>query len=419
MPRSNWVRKLLFTFSLRSPFNLVNYLCISSYCRHGERNPEPSQSFNEPKIEVLETVLNPLIKNRSTGVSSLVDIEFPWKSPYLKKEYGQQVPEGDKQIYNIGRRFAKRFPEILNGRFSIADFNFTSSCFLRASQSATAFGLGYLEGKGHVTKLGFQPIPLTTYDCNNDKLHLQQRNCKRWRETVGKNPVSFSEHNKFIETDRFQKIVRKVREKLGLKGVKEVEEQLVRSMFTACAWGVQKFGYSEDSGWCSLFNREDQKVFDYSVDAYVYYRLGPGNQINLDVSCAQLQDIFTNIKSMAEKISGGPKKKVIARFGHTGTVLAPVLKLGLFIDRIPIQANNYEQIRNRKFILGKIVPMSGNIVFVLYRCHYGRYEIQFYHNERLVKLPACHSKVRCSLDQFLNYYKPMLDLCDYDQACKM
>ena len=54
-------------------------------------------------------------------------------------------------MYKVGQRFAERFPEILD-KFSIADLNFTSSCFARAQQSASAFGLGYLQGRGHVTK---------------------------------------------------------------------------------------------------------------------------------------------------------------------------------------------------------------------------------------------------------------------------
>ena len=368
-------------------------------------------------LEPLEKVLNPLIRKKSIGISPSVDIKFPWKSPYIRKEDLLQVPEGDKQIYNIGSRFAKRFSEIFNGRFSIADYNFTSSYAARASQTATAFGMGYLKGKGHVTKLAFQPIPLTTYPRNNDKLHGPQPNCKRWRETVSRNPLTFTEYNKFLKTEKFQRIVRKVREKLGLKGVKEVDENLVLSMFGACGWGVQKFGYSQNSRWCSLFNKEDQKVFDFAVDMYLYYLMGPGNEINMKLACPQLQDIFDNILAMSGKTKRDGKRKFIGRFGHGGTILAPAYILGLFIDSVPLRADNYEQMRDRKFKFGNIAPMSGSIAFVLYRCSYGQYKIQFYHNERLVKLPACWSKVSCPLDIFVSYYKPILDKCNYNQAC--
>ena len=213
------------------------------------------------------TIVNRLIKERSTGISPSVDITFPWKNPYLRKEYGLQVPAGDKQIYKIARRFALRFPEILD-KFSLADLNFTPSCARRAQQSATAFGMGYLKGKGHITNKRFQPIPLTTYPCNADRLHLQQRACPKWRFTVASNPVTRLESKRFMKSEKYQKIVLKVRKKLGLKGSKEIDEKIVHLMFSVCAWGVEKFGYSQRSRWCSLFSVEDQKLSDYFMDSY-------------------------------------------------------------------------------------------------------------------------------------------------------
>ena len=368
-------------------------------------------------------VLNPLIRGSSTGISPSIDVEFPWKNPYLQKEYGLQVPEGDKQIYNIARRFAKRFPEILDD-FSIADLNFTASCAPRAQQSATAFGLGYLQGKGHVTKKRFQPIPLTTYNqCNGDRLHRPQGACQKWRKTVAANPQTRSEYQKFMKSERYMKIVKKVQDQLGLRGIKEIDGNLVYLMFAACSWGVEKFGYSQNSRWCSLFSAEDQKVYDYLTDAYYYFLFGPGKQINIDVGCPLLQDILTNLQSMAGRISVPGTRKIIARFGHTTTVMAALNKLGLFIDNVPLLASNYEQMRDRQFKLGKITPMSGSIAFVLYKCSPYRgheiYKIQFYHNERLVKLPACYSKVSCTLDEFLHYYKEILRKCDFDKTCEV
>ena len=366
--------------------------------------------------------INPLIKERSTGVSSSVDVKFPWKNPYLPKEYGLQVPEGDMQMYNIGQRFARRFPEIID-EFSIADSNFTSSCHSRAQQSATAFGLGYLQGKGHVTKKRLQPIPLTSYPCGTDRLHLPQTACQKWRVTVAANPATRSESMKFLKSNRWQEIVMKVREKLGLRGIKEVNETIVYLMFAACAWGVEKFRYPQDSRWCSLFSKEDQKVYDYYSDLFFYYTSGPGKQINIDMGCPLLQDILSNLLLMAGKISGSNRRKIIARFGHGSTLIPALHKLGLFLDNDLLLANNYEQMRDREFKVGKITPMSGNFAFVLYKCSaYGGheiYKIQFYHNERLVKLPACHSKVECTLHEFINYCKRILFKCNYDELCKM
>ena len=101
-----------------------------------------------------------------------------------------------------------------------------------------------------------------------------------------------------MKSEKYQKIVLKVRKKLDLKGSKEIDEKIVHLMFSACAWDVEKFGYSQRSRWCSLFSVEDQKLSDYFMDSYFYYFVGPGNKINLGIACPLLQDILTNLKSM-------------------------------------------------------------------------------------------------------------------------
>ena len=373
----------------------------------GEESPLP-----------LEKILNPLIKN-STGISPSVDVKFPWKSPFRKEEAGLQVPEGDVQMYNIGKRYAKKFPEILAGKISISDFNFTSSCSSRCSQSTTALGVGYLEGKGNLTKLRIQPIPITTPPCSTDRLHRQSVACPKWMKDILFNKATWAESDKFLKSSKFQNIVHKIQQKLGLKNVNMVDENLVLSMFRACAWSVEAFGDSADSGWCSLFDSEDQKAYDLYVDLYSYYLFGPGNELNADTGCPLMKDIIANIQSAAGMTTGIKKSKFIVRVGHSSTVLAPLFKLGLFVDKIQLKANDYKQLKNRKFRFGEIAPMSGNFAFVLYKCNDKKYRIQLYLNERLIELPACQSQLNCTLTQFLGYYQKIISKCDYDKACKV
>ena len=398
----------------------INSHCyIFCNCRHGERYRRESPGFNVPDIAPLEETINRLIKN-TTGISPTVNVKFPYKNPFLIKEEGLLMPEGDKQIYTIGRRMAKRYPELFPGRFSVADLNFTSSCFLRASQTASAFGLGYLQGKGNVTRKRLQPIPLVTFIPCGDRLNHPVAGCPKWVKTVSTNPDTFIESSKFIKSERFKRVVIKVREKLGLRDVDEVDEQLVRLMFEACAWGIQRAGATDDTEWCSVFDTEDQKVYDYFVDLDFYNIHGPGRQISLDVSCGQLQDIVMNLESMAGRISGKPKSRFVGRFGHLNTIGCLVQKLGLFRDRLPVLADNFEQLRDRNFHIGHIGPMSGNVAVVLFSCSHGeQYRVQFFHNERLIKLPFCHSKVDCSLDEFVNHIKMLLKTCNYDEVCRL
>ena len=147
----------MFSRCIKCIYKHVNFLFVPY--RHGERYPSgtgPPDFLARDWPGFLEEAINPLME-KSTGVSPSVDIKFPWKNLYLDKESWLQAPVGDKQLYRLGRSFAKKFPELLKGRFSIADFKFTSTCKRRASQSATAFSLGYLRGKGHLTKYNLQP----------------------------------------------------------------------------------------------------------------------------------------------------------------------------------------------------------------------------------------------------------------------
>ena len=360
---------------------------------------------------------------KSTGVSPSVNVEFPWRSPFRKEDIGQQIPEGDIQMYNLARRFSKRFPELLRGRTSVADFNFTSSFVLRVTQSAIAFGLGYLKGRGHVTEMNLQPIPFTSFQRGKDRLHRWNDDCPKWQKSVVKNSATFAESKKFLKSYTFQKIVHKVREKLGLVNVKEVDEDIVLSMFRACGWSVQAFGDSEDSGWCSLFTPEDQKIYDFYVDLYIYNVFGPGNQLNPDQSCVLVQDIFNSLKRKTEEMKGtqNSASKAIFRFGHGETVISPLNKLGLFLERVPFTADNYKRLRDRVYRTGMIAPMGGNIAFVLYKCVYGEYKIQFYHHERLTKLPGCPSKMHCTLKELLSYYEDNINECanQFEQVCKV
>ena len=354
---------------------------------------------------------------KSTGIHPSVDIQFPWKNPYLRSEALEQVPEGDKQMHNIGLRFAKRFPELLQGRFSIADLKFTSTCKRRCSQSVTAFALGYLTGKGHVTKHKFQPIPLTTFPCDSDLLLRPWDVCPKYVKTVLLNKTTAFEAGKFLKA-KFGKTIEKVREKLGLVGRKEVNARLVMYMMSTCFWAIQTDpNYPEGAGWCSLFNEQDINIFEYYGDLYLYYSQGPANP--LSIGCFLLKDIFTSIQIMAGKMKGGQKHKVVVQVGHANTEVYLLMVLGVFTGDEKLTADNYEVMKNREFKLGIMSPMSGNVVLVLHKCFYGEFMIQLYVNERLMKLPPCKSKIGCSLREFEVYYKPKIERCKYENLCKI
>ena len=386
--------------------------------RHGERYPDFTLDLSG-----LEKTLNQLIKN-TTGISKSVHVKFPWKSPFRTKDLGLLSRFGEKQLYYIGQRYARRFPEIFRGRFGVADFNLTSSCVPRTSQSGISFSLGYLKGKGHVTPYRFQPTPIMTYPCGTDKLLRFGEACARWRDHAAKigRPKIIAEVTKFSKL-KIQAVVKKVQENLGLKNEEKLNEGIVQQMFTACSFEISALGRPRHSGWCSLFDTEDLKIFDYYFDLLTYYSFGPAYKINIDSSCALLKDIYSNMLSVAGNDTSNHRQyKVIARFAH-GETLVPLLgKLGLFVDTKHLEGDNYDEMKNRKFKFGKLAPLSGNVAFVLYKCSAAKghdYKVQMYHNERLIQLPSCSSKVDCTLQKFQSYYEDMVKNCDFDKICEV
>ena len=111
-----------------------------------------------------------------------------------------------------------------------------------------------------------------------------------------KRTLLFAEAAKFLKSKKFDRILIKIQRKLGLVGVKEVDEYILLAIFRACSWNFEVFEDSEDSGWCSLFSSEDQKAYDYYVGLFNYYAYGPANQDTMDASCVLLQDIITNLE---------------------------------------------------------------------------------------------------------------------------
>ena len=71
---------------------------------------------------------------------------------------------------------------------------------------------------------------------------------------------------------------------------------------------------------------------------------------------------------MAGRLEGKPKHRAVFQFGHGNTVVCLLMILGVFAEDEALTADNYEMMDNRKFKLGIMAPMSGNVALVLYKC---------------------------------------------------
>ena len=389
---------------------------LNMVIRHGTRNPSSIaiENFND-----LSSTLNRLMKYNSTGQDWDLKIKFPWENPYKDKENLQLVDSGDQECYGIGRRFAQRFPQILRQRpLPIMKYKFVSSDTSRTTQSAMAFVMGYLLGKGRAGRFRLKAAPLVTIPEDKDTLLHYYDFCPKYAEEVRDNEAATYQEKKFLSGPYVARTVNKVRKRLGLDGVSEVTVKRVLAMHKACAYSIAVSGYTRYDGWCSVFDKEDFEVLNYAMDLDKYYRVGPAFEISYSISCVLLKDIFLSLQARAGRAVKYEKYNGHFRSAHSQTILPLYSLLGLLNNNKPLLADNYEKMRNRNFKSGKIVPFAGNIAFVLYQCENGNQKIQMYGNEKLIRLPFCKSKVDCSFSEFEKYYQNIVDQCDLKKMCK-
>ena len=170
---------------------------LNMVSRHGTRIPSESdiKKFND-----LSATLNRLMKYNSSGkASSAVSIKFPWISPYQAEEARQLVDTGDQECYGIGQRFPERFPEILKQHpVPVRKFKFISTETPRTTQSAMAFAMGYLSGKGKAGPCKIKAVPFTVIPKDNNTLLTNYDFCPKYIKEVLNNKSTTYEIDKFL-----------------------------------------------------------------------------------------------------------------------------------------------------------------------------------------------------------------------------
>ena len=415
------------TFSTKTPYKYEEYLstevsrpegCLASQInmvfRHGTRYP----SSND--IRKVDKMLKTL-----EGYSADVDFKkqlsrlgIQLVNPYEEKIEKELAVVGDRELYGIGLRFQKRFPELFDERFVCSDFRFTSTCKARSSQSASAFAMGFLEGHGTVGEAKYQPIPLVMKPCDNDTVLRFFDMCEKYEKNVAENDSTVMEMEKFLGGPEVAKVVEKVTSRLKLGGKKLTPED-VKMMYLLCAFGVAIDNKGFDEGWCSLFDLDDFDVMEYSLDLKSYYKRSSAYKITYQSSCPLLRAILQSMQAKAGRNVTFKKFTGVFRSSHAETLMPLYALMGLLVDKRHLMANNYEEMKNRQFRGAKIAPFAGNLAMVLYGCKNGKNKVQLYSNEKLIKLPCCQSKIDCPFEVFENCYKTVSDDCNLKSMCSV
>lgn len=94
-------------------------------------------------------------------------------------------------------------------------------------------------------------------------------------------------------------------------------------------------------------------------------------------------------------------------FSHSEALLPFVALLGLYEDKVPLTADNFEAMRSRAYRTSLVGSFSTNVAFVLYECEDSPTQrLMTLHQEERVKLPKCDEEP-CDLQQFLEVFEVM------------
>lgn len=394
---------------------------INMVIRHGSRYPG---SARVKKMKALLTAINRSLPSNAT--IRYKGLSLPWSIPNdILNSAGKEMSSlGTEEMYFIAKRLSSTFRSTLKHGYSNTNYSFVATDKLRSSQSAVAFAQGLFEGKGHLGPGRYQPIAIKSSGPSNDDIYLRIfEACPKWRKKT-------AEYAKFLNGTEMRVVLQNIKGRLKLGKAFNLRPSWAVEMFLMCAFGIQTD--SADTSWCDLFGEEDLKVLEYLNDLKLYWERSYGHAINYRMSCL----LYANITDSFERFLESGKPHGVFKFAHTGTVIPLLTMLELYKDSVPPRADNFVLQADRKFRISNVVPMGGNVAFVLYRCknptkasdnqketgekeafRASQMKIQLLVNEAAVLMPACEGRMYCSLQKFLSYYSHIKKNCNIKKIC--
>lgn len=260
------------------------------------------------------------------------------------------VPQGWLELKLIAANFQGLYPNLLTGHYDADKYSFRHTKTQRTKASFQAFAEG-LFGTNAYQNITI-PIPL-----ENDTILRPYELCPAWEEQDGKKDDPNSEYQKFVQSPIYQKLISDVSLKLGFKS-SALSSKQIDTLWDICryeqAWDLH--GYS---AWCSVFTKSQISLLEYLEDIKYYYKQGYGNELNSNVGCFTIQDMLNHLQSQSQP-------DVVAYFGHSTTVQLFLTAFGIAKDKEPVNAKNFEKMKDRQWKTSKIGPFAANFAAVKY-----------------------------------------------------
>ncbi|KAK9687560.1 hypothetical protein K7432_014747 [Basidiobolus ranarum] len=409
-PQKNWLTKHLGT---KSPYPIPKKQsdgkAISSECklehlhvvaRHGTRNPTKGD------VEQLDN-----LSKHFSNISRESATKYPWiktwRSPFSLPEAGQLVTQGERDLYLLGKRAAKRYNRFLKqNSYTATKYDFASSSVPRSGQSAFTFATGLLEGRGTIGSNKIQPVYIHTYPEDNDTRMAPKKSCPKWTKQVDEDSSSAKEMKLYSQT-HIAPIANRLQQEFN--GI-TFQPDMVATIKRACAFEVSIFDRIDT--WCTLLSPIEFLTLEYYDDIEDWHKYGYYSKVSGDLGCALLTDF----------IDRTPSQKDVGTWatfevGHAETILPLLNTLGLYRDEFPLLSNISDaDISRRSFRTSNLAPFTANLIFEFYQCS-NTSNIRILHNEVPVTLPGC-GKELCPVDDLKKNVLGSRYQCNFDTVCE-
>lgn len=381
---------------------------LSAVIRHGSRYPTVK---NIRRIQRLSELVRRESARAPGSEGWLQELQAEWEQWYTEDMDGKLVEKGKADLRNLAMRLVRLFPRLLSEEaLRERRVSVKTSSKHRCVSSAEAFQDG-------LRQAGTQTGTWTgdyIHEVDDLLLRFFER-CRGYMEGVESNRTALMEVERFKQGPELKTVLNRVSIRLGL-GPDRLTPDLLEAAFFLCSYELSI--KSLHSPWCHLFTEEDAKVLEYKSDLKQYWKRAYGYAINGFSSCPLFHHIFRTLDKAGRprRSTDAPPEPASILIGHGETLLPLISLLGLYKDKTPPTAANYQSQHERLFRSSLLVPYAANLLFVLYDCPRGP-RLQLLLNESPVRFPGLDQDLPLYRDVRATY-RHLLDGCDFYRECE-
>lgn len=256
---------------------------------------------------------------------------------------------GWNSMHNIGMRYQKLFPTVLQNFYNQQRFLFRHADTQRSRASISAFAAGIFGDWNHVV---FEPVP------EQDILLRPIHFCPLFTATVAQQPQQAA----FALRPEIRDMLAQVNRRLGLRGSSQLSFDEVLLAWEWCRFETGSTDGFQSAAWCIPFSAEHHGVLEYYRDIGYYHFTGYGvsNQRLIEnLNCGLMQDMLTLMQS---NNLNDQTVRIYSSFSQI--VQAFLVTLGAFRDENPINEFNFGTSFNRLWRTSLLTPNAAHLAVV-------------------------------------------------------